>query len=72
MFLLLTVLAILFYELTVVYDVNPSTSSNAVNEKWGLLYASVNDRVFADNYRYHVDASDYENLRLSNDSISSA
>lgn len=70
MFLLLTVVLVLFFEVTVVYDLVPfgrlrfatTASSNCISEKWGLLSDSIRDRVFADNYRYHVDATDRETL----------
>lgn len=70
MFLLLTVVLVLLFEATVVYDLGliplarqrHTIASNCISEKWGLLYDSIRDRVFADNYRYHVDATDRDTL----------
>lgn len=69
MFLLLTVGIVLFYEILTIYNVFPTTLiahqrpvSNCISEKWGLLYWSIRDRVFSDNYRYHVDSTDEQTL----------
>lgn len=75
MLLLFTVILVLVYEITLIYrpEILPSTLrgsqiiSNCVNEKWGLLYDTVRDKVFGDNYRYHVNASDPQAYEIQYD-----
>lgn len=36
---------------------NLKVAANALNEKWGLMLDSLRDKLFNENYNFHVDAS---------------